>query len=77
MMHMPKQIEICEDGKDSRIVPGWELTGTDPDDEPTYEGVLAMHQHFVDCVRKGQIPCSDIRDVIHSSHLVEQIMGIR
>ena len=76
MMHMPKQIEICEDGKDSRIVPGWELTGTDPDDEPIYEGVLAMHQHFLDCVRNGRTPCSDIRDVIQSSHLVEKIMGI-
>ncbi len=77
MMHMPRQIEICENGKDQRIVQGWELTGTDPDDEPTYEGVLAMHQHFVDCVRNGETPCSDIRDVIHSSHLVEQIMGVR
>ena len=77
MMHMPKQIEICEAGKDPRITPGWELTGTDPDDEPVYEGVLAMHQHFVNCVRKGETPCSDIRDVIKSSHLVEQIMGVR
>ena len=75
MMHMPKQIEICEAGEDRRIVPGWELTGTDPDDEPAYEGVLAMHQHFADCVRSGETPCSDIRDVIQSSHLVEQIMG--
>lgn len=76
MMHMPKQVEICEDGKEPRIVPGWELTGTDPDDEPVYEGVLAMHKHFLDCVISGETPCSDIRDVIQSSHLVEKIMGI-
>ena len=76
MMHMPKQIEICEDGKDSRIIQGYELTGTEPNDVPTYEGILAMHQHFVDCIRNGQIPCSDIRDVIHTSHLVEKLMGI-
>lgn len=76
MMHMPKQIEICEDGKGSRIIQGYELTGTDPNDEPTYEGILAMHQHFVDCIRNGQIPCSDIRDVIHTSHLVDKLMGI-
>lgn len=76
MMHMPKQIEICEDGKAPRIVPGYELTGTDPDDEPAYEGVLAMHQHFVDCIRNGEIPCSDIRDVINTSHLVDKLMGI-
>lgn len=76
MMHMPKQIEICEEGKDVRIVPGYELTGTDPDDEPSYEGVLAMHQHFVDCIRSGETPCSDIRDVIHTSHLVDRLMGL-
>ena len=78
MMDMPKQIEICEAGNENRRkVMGWELTGTDPDDTPTYEGVLAMHQHFLDCVRNGQTPTSDIRDVIHTSHLVEQIMGVR
>jgi predicted dehydrogenase len=75
MMHMPQQIEICEAGKDRRIVPGYELTGTDPDDEPSYEGILAMHQHFVDCIQEGRTPCSDIRDVIHTSHLVDQLMG--
>ena len=78
MMDMPKQIEICEDGsKNRRKVMGWELTGTDSDDTPTYEGVLAMHQDFLDCVRNGRTPTSDIRDVIHTSHLVEQIMGVR
>ena len=76
MMHIPKQIEICDD-KGTRIIQGHELTGTDPGDSAAYEGILAMHQHFVDCVRNGQIPCSDIRDVIHTSHLVEKLMGIR
>jgi len=76
MMHIPREIEICEDGKPPRIVKGWELTGTDPNDEPVYEGVLAMHQHFVDCIRKKQVPCSDIRDVIHTSHLVDKLMGL-
>lgn len=76
MMHVPEQIEICEDGKDQRIVKGSELTGTDHSDVDSYEGILAMHQHFVDCVRNGQTPCSDIRDVIHTSHLVDQLMGI-
>jgi predicted dehydrogenase len=76
MMHMPRQIEICEDNKPPRIVPGYELTGTDPDDESTYEGVLAMHRHFVECINKGEVPCSDIRDVIHTSHLVDKLMGV-
>jgi len=75
MMHIPRQIEICEDGKAPRIINGWELTGTDPNDEATYEGVLAMHQHFADCVINKRIPCSDIRDVIKTSHLVDRLMG--
>ena len=76
MMHIPKQIEIMEDGAPPRIVPGWELSGNDEQDTASYEGVLAMHQHFVDCVRDGVIPNSDIRDVIHTSNLVEQLMGV-
>lgn len=77
MMHMPRQIEICEDGKPPVIISGWELTGTNPNDEATYEGVLAMHQHFVDCVKNRKLPCSDIRDVIKTSYLVDQLMGIK
>lgn len=76
MMHMPKQIEICDGSKEQRIIPGHELSGTDPDDEPSYEGILAMHQHFVDCIKNGETPCSDIRDVIQTSHLVDQLMGL-
>lgn len=75
MMHMPRQIEICEEGKASRVVGGHELTGTPVEDEPVYEGVLAMHQHFAECVENSEVPCSDIRDVIHTSHLVDQLMG--
>ena len=43
--------------------------------QPSYEGVLTMHQHFVDSVRNRTVPLTDLRDVIHSIHLVDQIEG--
>lgn len=76
-MRLPEQIEIYEDGKGPRVMSGAEVSQTDVEDVPSYEGVLSMHQHFVDCIRKGETPCSDIRDVIYTSVLVEQLEGIR
>ena len=34
-----------------------------------------MHQHFIDCIRNGTVPSSDLRDVIHTIQLVDQIEG--
>lgn len=74
-MRLPEQIEIYEDGKGPRILSGAEVARTDPKDVDSYEGALAMHQHFVDCIRNKEIPCSDIRDVIHTSRLVDKLEG--
>jgi len=76
-MRLPEQIEILEDGKSPRILSGAEIDGVDPNDVDRYEGVLTMHEHFVDCIQKGEIPCSDIRDVIQTSLLVDQLAGCR
>ena len=76
MVQMPKQIEICESRKDPRIVMGWNLARVKEEDGLAYEGILAMHEHFIDCIRTGETPCSDIRDVIHTSRLVERLMGL-
>lgn len=73
-MRLPEEIEILQ-GNNSRVLSGAEVAGKDSNDVPSYEGVLAMHQHFVDCIRNGEVPCSDIRDVIHTSHLVDQLAG--
>ena len=39
------------------------------------DGTVAMHRHFAECARKGVAPSSDIRDVIKTSHLVDQLAG--
>ena len=74
-LRLPEQLEVYEDGGDPRLLSGAEINGTDPDDTPSYEGVLAMHQEFADCVRSGETPSSDIRDVIHTSRLIDRLEG--
>ena len=71
-MKIPGEIEIHEDNQ-VRTRGGWEIDGVPPDDVPCYEGVLTMHEHFVNCVIENRPPITDIRDVIHSVELVDQI----
>ncbi len=73
-MKIPEEIEILEDNQ-TTILGGWEIDGVDKDDVPAYEGVLTMHQHFVECIKQGEVPLTDLRDVIHSIRLVDRIEG--
>ena len=71
-MKIPSEIEIHEDNQ-VRTLGGWEIDGVPQDDVPRYEGLLTMHEHFLDCVVENRQPITDIRDVIHSIALVDQI----
>ncbi len=71
-MDLPRELEILEDNK-SRTVKGWEIDGVDEKDFLNYDGVLPMHQHLLDCIRTRKVPNADIRDVIHTVHLVDKI----
>ncbi len=71
-MNLPQEIDIHEDNEQC-LMDAWEINGDDPNDISRYEGVLGMHEHFVDCVRNGKVPDSDLRDVIHSVALVDCI----
>ena len=73
-MKIPEEIEIHEDNK-RHVMGGWEVDGVEQNDVNRYEGVLTMHEHFLDCVRNKKVPISDLRDVIHTVHLVDQIEG--
>jgi UDP-N-acetylglucosamine 3-dehydrogenase len=73
-MKLPEEIEIYEDNK-RRVMGGWEVDGVDKNDVDSYEGVLTMHKHFIGCVRNKKVPISDLRDVIHTVHLIDQIEG--
>jgi predicted dehydrogenase len=71
-MKLPEEIEIYEDNRRS-VLGGWEVDGADQKDADRYEGVLTMHEHFVDCVLNRRVPSSDLRDVIHTVKLVDWI----
>ena len=73
-MKIPQEIEIHEDNR-THTMGGWEVDGVDKSDGDSYEGVLTMHEHFADCVINKKVPISDLRDAIHSIHLVDQIEG--
>ncbi|MEE2659419.1 MAG: Gfo/Idh/MocA family oxidoreductase [Candidatus Latescibacterota bacterium] len=73
-MSIPEGIEIHEDNQ-RQFIAGWEVDGVDEEDVSAYEGTLTMHQHFVECVTQNQQPLTDLRDVIHSIELVDQIEG--
>ena len=75
-MKIPREIEILEDGG-TAVMGGWEVDGVDEEDVQRYEGTLTMHEHFLDCIEKGQVPLTDLRDVIHTVHLVDRIEGPR
>ena len=75
-MQILEQIEIYEDNNGPQILTGAQICGTDARDAMRYEGTLEMHEHFVQCIHNGDTPCSDIRDVIHTSHLVDQLEGL-
>ncbi len=71
---IPEEIEIVEDDK-SAVMGGWEVDGVDEKDVRRYDGTLTMHEHFLDSIRNGSLPESDLRDVIHTMRLIDQIEG--
>ena len=71
-MKIPAEITILEDNQ-SRTLGGWEIDGVEEDDVPRYEGLLHMHEDFIDGVNNNKQPIADIRDVIHSIDLVDKI----
>ena len=71
----PEPLEILDEGKELEVRNGAELAGVSVDDQPAYEGVLEMHRHFAECIRDGKTPINDIRDVINTSRLLDQIEG--
>lgn len=73
-LDLPAGIEVYEDNQ-CQVLGGWEIDGVEEEDVDRYEGVLTMHEHFVDCIRQGRVPNSDLRDVIHTVRLVDQIEG--
>ena len=73
-MKIPGEIEIIEDGE-TTVMGGWEVDGVPEEDVRAYEGTLTLHEHFIDCIGNGNVPLTDLRDVIHTIELVDRIEG--
>ena len=73
-MKIPREIDILEDDR-TTVIGGWEVDGVDEGDVRRYDGTLTMHEHFLGCIEKGTPPLTDLRDVIHTVHLVDRIEG--
>ncbi len=74
-MRIPDQIEVLQNNEEPRVIAAVELSDEPSDDNVAIDGTVAMHRHFAECVRTGSTPSSDIRDVIKTSHLVDQLAG--
>ena len=71
-MDLPREIRILADHK-ARTLSAWEINGVPMQDALSYGGVVPMHCHFLECIPNRKVPNSDIRDVIHTVHLVDRI----
>jgi predicted dehydrogenase len=71
---MPERAEIWLDQASEPIVltgPG--LVGST--DEQDYEGTLAIHRHFIECIERGREPDVSFRRCLGTMRLVEQMEG--
>lgn len=71
---IPQVLEIHEDNEVT-TVNGWEVDGVNEADVHEYEGTLTAHRHFVESVRAGSVPLTDLRDVVNTVDLVDRIEG--
>jgi predicted dehydrogenase len=68
----PNQLRVLtNNGKQDITVTGAQLAASD--ETLDYEGSFAMHRHFVECLRENRQPLTDVRDVIATMRLLEQL----
>lgn len=74
-MQIPGEIEVHENGEGPNVLSGAEISGVPEDDTHGFDGVMEMHREFARSVMTGNTPLTDLRDVIHTMELVENIGG--
>jgi virulence factor len=68
MDDVPKSVKfLADNAREYEEVTGAQLAGSD--EERTYEGVLEMHRHFLDCVRENKPATSHIEDALETMKL--------
>lgn len=69
---IPEALELHEEG-DKQVLDGWDLAGVEEEQVRHYDGQLAMHRHFIDCILTNRQPSTDLRDVVHTAALLDRI----
>lgn len=72
---IPGQVTFLLDDSNKEEVAGHEFANVAKEDSAAYDGTLAMHQHFIECIKEDKQPLTDIRDAILSMQLVADIEG--
>jgi virulence factor len=68
----PDQLRVLtNNGKQDTTVTGAQLAASD--ERLDHEGSFAMHQHFLRCLQDNTQPLTDVRDVIATMRLIEQL----
>ena len=69
---LPDRLRILAgNGSEDVAITGAQLVGSEHSRD--FEGTLAAHRHFVECIREGRQPWTDVRDVVGTMRLVEQL----
>jgi predicted dehydrogenase len=71
---MPESVRFLVDNQPPVVVSGAELAGSAS--QPDYEGTLALHRHFVECLEQGRQPLTSFGECLGTMRLVEQIEGV-
>ena len=68
----PDQLRVLtNNGKTDTTLSGAQLAGSD--ETLDRDGTFAAHRHFLDCLRANRQPLTDVRDVIATMRLMEQL----
>jgi len=71
---MPESAQVWVDRqREPLVLTGADLVGST--NEEDYEGTLAVHRHFVDCIEKNQEPQISFQQCLGTMRLVEQMEG--
>lgn len=73
-LRAPDAAEVyADDDAEPLILKGSELSGaTDP---LTYNGVLHMHRHFIECIESNHEPLTSLQSTLQSMRLMEKFRG--
>lgn len=71
MDDLPRSVRFLEDSTREEEVAGAQLSGST--EECTYEGILDMHRHFLECLRAGKPALTSLEDALETMRLVDLI----